>query len=201
MLQCYLKRRVIPFICCMLYFHGLTINESALERLYAEMHDMTAKTDPSSGRGLTPERSWKASRPERLDKEVRGLITDSSGMPLPGVTISVKSNPAVGTTTDLNGRYILEAPDNAVLVFSMIGYDKQEIPVNGREVINVRLLPSSNVLGETVVVAFGKQKKADVVGAVTTINPEELKVPASNLTTALAGRLSGVIAYQRSGEP
>ncbi|MEZ2445892.1 SusC/RagA family TonB-linked outer membrane protein [Chitinophaga sp. RCC_12] len=135
------------------------------------------------------------------DKEVRGLVTDSSGVPMIGVTIAVKNKPGVGTASDVNGRYILKVPDNASLIFSMIGFTSQEIPVNGREVINIIMRPSYNQLGETVVVAFGKQKKTDVVGAVTTINPAELKVPASNLTTALAGRIAGVIGYQRSGEP
>lgn len=133
--------------------------------------------------------------------EVNGLVTDSSGAALPGVTVYVKENKSIGTTTDLNGRYILEVPNNATLVFSMVGFDSQEIPVGGRSVINIKLLPASNQLGETVVVAFGTQKKQEVVGSVTTINPSELKVPSSNLTTALAGRLAGVIAYQRSGEP
>src|SRR3546814_12691250 len=62
-------------------------------------------------------------------------------------------------------------------------------------------MPASSQLEDVVVVAFGTQKKQDVIGAVTTINPTELKVPSSNLTTALAGRLAGIIAYQRSGEP
>jgi TonB-linked SusC/RagA family outer membrane protein len=135
------------------------------------------------------------------DKEVRGLVTDSTGTPVIGVTIAVKNKPGVGTASDNNGRYILKVPENATLVFSMIGFTAQEIPVNGREIINVTMRPSYSQLGETVIVAFGKQKKADVVGAVTTINPAELKVPASNLTTALAGRIAGVIGYQRSGEP
>lgn len=135
------------------------------------------------------------------DKEVRGLITDSTGTPMIGVTIAVKNKPGVGTASDNNGRYILKVPENATLIFSMIGFISQEIPVNGREVINIKLRASYSQLGETVIVAFGKQKKADVVGAVTTINPAELKVPASNLTTALAGRIAGVIGYQRSGEP
>lgn len=135
------------------------------------------------------------------DKEVRGLVTDSIGTPVIGVTIAVKNRPGVGTASDNNGRYILKVPENATLIFSMIGFTSQEIAVNGREVINVTMRPSYSQLGETVIVAFGKQKKADVVGAVTTINPAELKVPASNLTTALAGRIAGVIGYQRSGEP
>lgn len=134
-------------------------------------------------------------------REISGLVSDSSGSPLPGVTIYVKNDKSIGTTTDLNGKYILGVPENATLVFSMVGFDHQEIPVKGKTVINIKLLPSSTELGETVVVAFGTQKKQDVVGSITTINPKELKVPSSNLTTALAGRLAGVIAYQRTGEP
>ncbi|WP_346320611.1 TonB-dependent receptor [Chitinophaga sp. YIM B06452] len=137
-----------------------------------------------------------------VKKDVRGTVTDTTGMPLPGVTISVKSAPSIGTTTDLNGKYVLDIPDGAtVLVYSMIGYDRQEIPISGRDVINVQLAIASSQLEETVIVGFGTQKKREVVGAVTTINPKELKVPSSNLTTALAGKLAGVIAYQRSGEP
>lgn len=135
------------------------------------------------------------------NKVINGLVVDSSGSPLPGVTVYLKANRSVGTTTDLNGRYVLNVPENAVVVYSMVGFDTQEVPVGAKEEIDIVLRPSSNQLGETVVVAFGTQKKQEVVGAVTTINPSELKVPSSNLTTALAGKLSGVIAYQRSGEP
>lgn len=134
-------------------------------------------------------------------KEVRGLVTDTSGGPMPGVTVVVKASPHIGTTTDINGRYVLAVPGQSTLVFSMIGFTSREMPINNRDVINLVLTTASSQLGETVVVAFGRQKKTEVVGAVTTINPRDLKVPASNLTTALAGRMAGVIAYQRSGEP
>jgi TonB-linked SusC/RagA family outer membrane protein len=133
--------------------------------------------------------------------EVKGLVTDSSGAPLPGVNIVVKDKISVGTTTDLNGRYILEVPDNAVLVFSMVGFEPQEISTAGTTEVNVRLLPTRSLLGETVVVAFGTQKRSDMVGAVTSVNVADLKTPSSNLTTALAGRIAGMIAFQRSGEP
>jgi TonB-linked SusC/RagA family outer membrane protein len=136
-----------------------------------------------------------------VNNEIRGMVSDSSGA-LPGVSVSVKSKPSIGTTTDLNGKYLLSVPDDkTVLVFSMVGFDNQEIPVKGREVIDVLLRRVSNSLNDVVVVAFGKQKKRDIIGSVTTISPSELKVPSSNLTTALAGRLAGVIAYQTSGEP
>src|SRR5690606_31617529 len=134
-------------------------------------------------------------------KRVNGLVVDSAGISLPGVSISIKNNSRVGTSTDLNGRYVLEVSDNAVLVFSMVGFEDQEVSVKEKSVIDVVLQVSTSQLSDVVVVAFGTQKKQDVVGAVTSINPSELKVPSSNLTTALAGRLAGVIAYQRSGEP
>jgi len=136
-----------------------------------------------------------------FQKEIRGTVTDDQG-PLPGVSVIVKDRQNVGTTTDLNGKFFLETPgEDAILVFSMVGFETQEIPVAGKDVINVELRMVEGQLEEAVVVAFGTQKKESVIGSITTINPKELKVPSSNLTTALAGRLAGVIAYQRSGEP
>ncbi len=141
-------------------------------------------------------------RPMVQDIEVSGRITDTTGVPLAGVSVYVKGNTSSGTTTDLHGRYILKVPDNSVLVFSMVGFDSQEISINGNRSIDVTLRASSDMLEETVVVAFGrKQLKEATVGAVTSVSGKDLKVPSSNLTTALAGRISGIISYQRSGEP
>ncbi len=150
--------------------------------------------------GLT---AFSQSRTSAASKEVRGTVVDSTGSALPGVTVTVKNNSSIGTATDMNGKYILSVRDeNSILVFSMVGYDNQEVPVKGKEVIGITLKRSSaHTMEDVVVVGFSKQKRKDVVGSVTTINPSELKVPSSNLTTALAGRLAGVIAYQRSGEP
>ncbi|HEX7845990.1 MAG TPA: TonB-dependent receptor, partial [Chitinophagaceae bacterium] len=133
-------------------------------------------------------------------KEVRGTIVDSTGNPVAGASVSVKQKPAIGTTTDLNGKFLLNVPEVATLVFSMVGFDPQEIPVKS-DVVNVTLKRTSNSLNDVVVVAYGKQRKREIVGSVTTISPSELKIPSSNLTNALAGRLAGVISYQRSGEP
>src|SRR5690606_34873396 len=77
----------------------------------------------------------------------------------------------------------------------------REVSVEKGGEVNVDLEQSSQGIDDVVVVAFGRQRKQDLIGAVTTVNPSELKVPSSNLTTALAGRIAGVIAYQRSGEP
>ena len=171
-----------------------------LAGLLAGFRAVAAPPGPASG-ALSVVRSAVPGVPFLPEKKINGLVTDSTGSPLPGVTVYVKANRSIGTTTDLNGRYILEVPDGSTLVFSMVGFDSQEVPITSQQTVNIRLRPSSNELGETVVVAFGTQKKQDVVGSVTTIRPQELKVPSSNLTTALAGRLAGVIAYQRSGEP
>lgn len=135
------------------------------------------------------------------DRTVVGTVADSIG-PLPGVSVMVKGKSSVGTTTDLNGKYVLELPPGDVtLMFSMVGFKTVEAPVNGRKVIDIKMEVNRSDLEEVVVVGYGTQKKESVIGSITTINPSELKVPSSNLTTALAGRVAGIIAYQRSGEP
>src|SRR5690606_14598399 len=135
--------------------------------------------------------------------EIRGTVRDSTGATLPGVSITVKNQNSIGTTTDLNGKYILDVPSpDVTLVFSIVGYESQEIPVRGQSVINVKMIESTSLMEEAVVVAFGgTQKRSELVGSVTSVNPKDLKVPSSNLTTAFAGRIAGMIAFQRSGEP
>ncbi|MFL5744413.1 MAG: SusC/RagA family TonB-linked outer membrane protein [Niastella sp.] len=131
---------------------------------------------------------------------VRGTIRTDSAT-LEGATISLKSDPTRAVTSDQNGRYLVKAPANGTLIITSVGYKEEEIDIKGESVINVKLKSANNSLEEVAVVAYGTQKKTTMVGAVTTINPKELKGPVSNLTTMLAGRLSGVISYQRSGEP
>lgn len=131
--------------------------------------------------------------------EVKGVVRDSLGI-LPNVTIVVKNNSGIGTTTDPNGRFILVVPSQqSILEFRMVGYESMEVPVQAN--MDVSMVQSADNLDEVVVVAFGKQKKQDVIGAVTSVNPSDLKIPSSNLTTAMAGQIAGMIAYQRSGEP
>ncbi len=131
---------------------------------------------------------------------ITGTIRDSVGT-LPGVSIVIKDT-KLGTKSDENGRFVLDVPhENVVLVFSMVGYLKQEVPVRGREVFNIMLKPDTKGLEEVVVVAFGTQKRTDMIGSVTSVKVSDLKIPSSNLTNALAGRAAGMIAFQRSGEP
>lgn len=133
-------------------------------------------------------------------KTIKGKVTDSEGKPIPGVTITI-----VGTTrgviTDNDGTFSIEAKPTEKLVFSFIGMESQIVDVGNQTKINIEMKEKSEELDDITVVAFGKQKKESVIGAISTVNPKDLKVPSSNLTTALAGNMAGVIAYQRSGEP
>ncbi len=132
---------------------------------------------------------------------IKGTITDQNGTPLPGANV-LEKNTTNGTQTDFDGNFALRvANEKAVLIISYVGFITQEIAVNNRKSIKIALTEDTGKLNEVVIVGFGSQKKESVVSSITTINPEELKVPSSNLTTALAGRLAGMISYQRSGEP
>jgi len=136
-----------------------------------------------------------------LERVIKGVVSDSIG-PIPGATVKLKGNTKVGGNTDIHGRFAITVPDdNAILVVSMVGYITQEIPVEKAQELNIILKPEVSTLDDVVVVAFGTQKRTDMVGSVTSVKPASLKVPSSNLTTALAGRVPGMIAFQRSGEP
>ena len=130
---------------------------------------------------------------------ITGTVSDKSDL-LPGVNIII-----VGTTkgaeTDFDGKYTIKANRGDVLKFSFVGMKPATIKIGDKTTINVVLEAAPDGLDEVVIVGFGSQKKESVVGSISTVKPSELKVPSSNLTTALAGRISGVVAYQTSGEP
>lgn len=131
---------------------------------------------------------------------VSGNITDNSG-PLPGVTILEKGT-TNGTVSDFDGNYTLSIENqNAVLVFSYLGFLTQEVSASEDE-INIIMEVGSDDLEEVVVTGYGSQRKATVTGAITAVKGENItKSPAVNLTNSLAGRLPGLIVVQGSGEP
>ncbi len=133
--------------------------------------------------------------------ELKGKVTDVSGMSIPGVNVFVKGT-TLGTITDIDGNYLLNIPATSKkIVFSFIGMNSVEVDYNAQKQINMVMTESSKGLDEVVVVAFGKQKKESVIASIQTVDVEELKIPTSNLTAAMAGRISGIVSYQRSGEP
>lgn len=132
---------------------------------------------------------------------IRGIVKDEQGEPLGGVTVSVKDS-ETSTVTSSTGEYIISSnAPIAALVFTAIGYEVVERATEGSQVLDVTLREISQEIEDVVVVGFGTQKRTDMIGSVTTVSPSDLKIPSSNLTTALAGRAAGVIGFQRSGEP
>jgi len=134
---------------------------------------------------------------------VTGLvIDDKTGEPLVGATIKIEGT-SFGVITDINGKFTLKIPkQDVVLVISYLGYDEQRIPLKGKLVLNIRLVPSLSKLDEVVVVGYGIQKKESVVAAITTVRMADLKTAAPrSIGNMMAGQIAGIIAVQRSGEP
>ena len=136
------------------------------------------------------------------DAVITGKVTDDNGEGLVGVTVSVKGTNK-GTTTDIKGDYSLSAPgNNIVLVFSFVGYLKQEINTAGKKSINVKMETDSKGLGEVIVVGYGTQKKESVTGAISGVTAKDLeRVHGSTVSATLAGKLPGVSFRMPDGRP
>jgi TonB-linked SusC/RagA family outer membrane protein len=131
---------------------------------------------------------------------INGTVFDNTG-PLAGVTILIKGT-IQGVASDKNGEFSIAVRSEAdTLQFTYVGYKTENVNVGQRKIIAVQMTEETTALDEVTVVAFGVQKKESVIASITTVNPSDLKIPSSNLTTALAGRMAGLISYQRSGEP
>jgi TonB-linked SusC/RagA family outer membrane protein len=133
---------------------------------------------------------------------IKGKVIDSDGNSLPGTAVSVQGT-TVGVTTNDDGDYsIPNVPVGSVLEYQLVGFVTHTVKITGdRTTVNAILIEEPQSLDEVTVVAFGTQKKESVLASITTVKPTELKVPSSNLTTAFAGRVAGLISYQQSGEP
>jgi TonB-linked SusC/RagA family outer membrane protein len=133
---------------------------------------------------------------------IRGQVSDeNTGEPLPGVNVYIQGT-TTGTISGQDGRFELTIEDpNVIIVFSFIGYETRTIEYDGIPFLNVTLKSGSQLLEETVVVGFGRQKKISVTGSLTTVNPDILKTSSSQLSNSFAGRMAGVVSVQRSGEP
>ncbi len=135
--------------------------------------------------------------------QVRGNVkanTDNLGMP--GVTVREKGT-TNGTLTDIDGNFNIRVQtQNAILTFSMVGFETQEVSVRNRNFLDITMTESVEMLEQVVVVGYGTQKKQSITGAITSVNSSDLiKSPVTNVSNALSGRLSGVTLVQRGGEP
>ncbi len=134
-------------------------------------------------------------------KLVKGQVVDKEGNPLPGVSV-LKLGSTEGTITSIEGKFALtNVSESDSLRFSYVGFNNTVVVIGSRTEINIILTETASALEEVQVVAFQTQKKNSVIGSINAVNPSELKIAPTNLTNALAGKIAGVISYQRSGEP
>ena len=135
-------------------------------------------------------------------RTVKGKVVDKANEPLIGVAVNIK-NTSQGSITDIEGNYSIQVnTENAVLVFSYIGYEKQEIRVDARNVIDVVMHEASIALDQVVVVGYGTSKRGDVTGSISSIDAAEIKkVPVVNVGQAMQGRMSGVQVTNNDGTP
>ncbi len=133
-------------------------------------------------------------------KEIKGKVLDEKGLPMPGVTLILQGT-SHGVSTDARGRFTINAKKGDVLKFSFIGYKTEIILIDDKTKIEVQLNPDVHTIEEQTVVAFGTQKKESVVSAITTVKAEDLRSSSSDLTSAFAGKIAGLIGWQTTGIP
>lgn len=131
-----------------------------------------------------------------------GTVFDEFNEPVPGANVYVKDKPGVGITTNIDGKFRLKVNIYDIVVVSFLGYENYEQRLTNKiDKVKVTLKPATENIDEVVVVGMGTQRKVSVAGAITTMDPAQLEVPATNIVNTLAGRVAGVIGVQSSGEP
>lgn len=134
---------------------------------------------------------------------VSGTVTDEKAQPLSGVSIQLKEDNNIGTTTDKDGRYSLKIPDgNGNLVFSFVGYETQSVAVQNKPVIDVQLTAAASSLNDIVVIGYGTQKRSDLTGSINSLKQENFnKGAGASLNQLMSGKAPGVRIVQNSNEP
>lgn len=150
---------------------------------------------------MTEETKEETSVLEANEQTVTGKVVDENGEALPGVTVLVKGS-SKGTNTDSKGVYKIAVSENAVLVFSFVGFVKQEVEVSNKSVVNVTLVSDTKALEEVIVIGYGTVKKSDLTGSVASIGNKDIKaMPVASVDQALQARATGINVVQASGAP
>lgn len=150
-----------------------------------------------------PQEIIEETQEKRIGRKVTGFVKDEEGLPLPGVSITIKGDKQGGVMTDADGAFTLQGiDDNSILQFSFIGMKKQEIAVRRQTTIDVILQNDAIALNEVVAVGYATQKRVNVIGSIATISSKSLDSrPVTNLSSALAGLATGVYVRNTSGKP
>jgi TonB-linked SusC/RagA family outer membrane protein len=156
----------------------------------------------SSGEAaIAADKRQQAGSQVRSDVVISGTVTDKSGA-VPGVTISLKNNTKVATSTDAKGNFSIRVPENGILIFQMVGFNTVEVPVNGKTVINVTLQEGVSNLDEVVVVGYTTKSLSQLSSSVAVVSGEKLRdVTSNDVTSMLQGKAAGVIVSASSGSP
>ena len=155
----------------------------------------------AAGLLLSGQISLAQENPKVTDKTVSGTVLDDSGYPAIGVTALIKGT-STGTSTDIDGHYKLVVPSDATIVFSCMGFVTEEIPVNGRSVIDVQLKADTELLADAVVIGYGTTSKKDLTGSVATMKAEDFNAGLISTPEQLInGKVSGVQIMSSSGSP
>lgn len=198
--------KVRPFMICskhIIYNHKYLRVQSAFMILIALLCSQISYAKISGTENIQLEKSKVSKLSDKvLFSDVKGQVTDEQGNPLPGVSVTKKGTTS-GTLTDANGNYELKNVEkNEILVFSFVGMDPQEVAVNGRAIVNVKLKSQSVGINEVVVVGYGTARKSDLTGAITSVTAKDFdKQPLTNVAQTLQGRAAGVQITQTSGKP
>ncbi len=181
-------------------FAGQSLDYAIEDKTVVVKERQNKTTTADVGDGNIKRRMVEPDRQERVT--ITGKVTDSTGMSIQGVSVVAQVKARLATQTDGNGKYVLDVEPGTGVRFSFVGFKEQLVTVMAGKLVYNVVLKEANVLDNIVVTAYSrKQTREALVGSVTTVRPMDLKIPASNLTNALAGQVAGVIAYQSSGQP
>jgi TonB-linked SusC/RagA family outer membrane protein len=172
---------------------SMDVKNESIDKILSKLFDDTNVSYLVKDRQIILTTANNESGVLQQQKAVSGKVADSSGSPLPGVSIVVKGT-TNGTITDMDGKYLLSnIPEKGVLQFSFVGMKMQEIPVEGKALINVTLEDETIGIEEVVAVGYGVQKKSDVTGSLVRVGAEEIRSrPVTNAVQAMQGRAAGV---------
>lgn len=174
------------------YACGFFLQMICIPILYASPSNRVSLNVPSTPLTSFLHEGLSPSELKVKEQVISGTVTDQTGEPLPGVTVSIEGT-TIGTATDIDGKYTLDIPDGATLVFSFIGFQTQRVAAGSRSVVDVTLVEDISSLEEVVVVGYGTQRKSDLTGSVAVVNVREMQAqPAASPIEGLQGKATGV---------
>lgn len=181
---------------------SLDVSNKPVSDVLLQLFDQTAVKYKLVGKNISLiKRSAETKVALQKVKVITGVVVDQAGEPIIGANV-VEKGTTNGTMTDIDGHFSLETHDKSILLVTFIGYASKEIVVGNKSSFNIELAEDLEQLEEVVVIGYGTQKKSSVTGSIAAIKGSEIsKVAASNVGSTLAGRLPGLIAYNRGGEP